>query len=93
MSEGRRVRFRIRDPATVKFRIGDVPAAKFTIGNPVIKTSDQYPAYEGPYNVTPTAVAQVLQTRNRSLTDFVVVAPIPSNYGLITYRGNIITVS
>lgn len=49
--------------------------------------------YEGPYSVTPTEEAQTLQTKNFRMTDNIVVNPIPSNYGLITWNGSIITVS
>lgn len=49
--------------------------------------------YEGEYEVTPTTAAVTLNTRNRYLTQNVVVNPIPSNYGLITWDGNVMTVS
>lgn len=49
--------------------------------------------YEGPYSVTPSEEAQTLQTKNFRMTDNIVVNPIPSNYGLITWNGSIITVS
>lgn len=51
------------------------------------------PDYEGPYEVTPGPRAQVLPTSARALWGDLTVAPIPSNYGLITYRGSILTVS
>lgn len=49
--------------------------------------------YEGPYTVTPSESLQTLQTKNCRMTDNIVVNPIPSNYGLITWNGSIITVS
>lgn len=49
--------------------------------------------YTGTYEVTPTQQTQTLPTVNKVLTDNVVIKPIPSNYGLITYNGSIITVS
>lgn len=49
--------------------------------------------YGGSYEVTPSEVQQVLGTASRTLADDVVVNPIPSNYGLITYDGTGITVS
>lgn len=51
------------------------------------------PEYEGPYEVTPTAVAQVLPTSGLAMTADLTVAPIPSNYGLISVSGHVITVS
>jgi len=51
------------------------------------------PVYTGPYTVTPNQQTQILQTANKSMNQNVVVNPIPSNYGLITYNGFEITVS
>ena len=49
--------------------------------------------YLGPYTVTPTQSTQVLYTDEHSMTDNVTVNPIPSNYGLITWNGSVLTVS
>ena len=52
-----------------------------------------WPEYEGAYEVTPTQSAQVLPTEHRSMAQNVVINPIPSNYGLITWDGSVLTVS
>ena len=53
-----------------------------------------YPdAYPGPYEVTPSSEAQVLPTAHCTMTGDLVVEPIPSNYGLITWNGSTLTVS
>ena len=49
--------------------------------------------YEGNYIVTPTEQAQTLQTTNKLLNRDVIINPIPSNYGLITWDGTKLTVS
>lgn len=49
--------------------------------------------YKGPYTVTPTENAQTLQTMGLDMTQNLVVAPIPNNYGLISWDGSAITVS
>ena len=49
--------------------------------------------YQGSYEVTPTADAQVLPTQNKLLGANITIAPIPQNYGLITWNGSDITVS
>lgn len=51
------------------------------------------PSYEGEYSVTPTAEAQVLDTDHLYLMDNIRIEAIPSNYGLITWSGNTLTVS
>lgn len=49
--------------------------------------------YDGPYVVTPTDEQQELPTKYRNMSQNIVVNPIPSNYGLITWNGSILTVS
>ena len=49
--------------------------------------------YTGTYTVTPTNTTQILNTSGLVMNDNVTIDPIPSNYGLITYNGGIITVS
>lgn len=49
--------------------------------------------YEGPYEATPTQFTQTLSTEGFTMAQDVIIHPIPSNYGLITYNGSIITVS
>lgn len=44
-------------------------------------------AYEGDYEITPSEELQTLPTANRQLARNIVVAPIPKNYGRITYSG------
>lgn len=51
------------------------------------------PAYGGPYVVTPTRETQTLMTKERAMTANVIINPIPSNYGLITWNGSSLTVS
>lgn len=49
--------------------------------------------YEGEYTVTPSAEAQTLEIEGKWARRDIVVQPIPSNYGLITWNGAILTVS
>ena len=56
-------------------------------------TSANYDHYVGPYEVTPTETAQLLCTAGLLMDDDVTVAPIPSNYGLISWDGTSLKVS
>lgn len=49
--------------------------------------------YQGEYEVTPSRQTQTLQTAGRVMSQDVVVNPIPSNYGLITWNGSALMVS
>ena len=51
------------------------------------------PYYRGDYEITPTQSTQILEMEGMRAAHNVVVNPIPSNYGLITYNGSVITVS
>ena len=88
----KRVVFRIRDPDPISLSLGEQDTLSMHVGDPVVK-SDILPAYEGPYNIIPATVEQVLNTKNKALSDVITIAPIPQNYGLITWNGSIITVS
>lgn len=51
------------------------------------------PVYDGPYEATPSNVAQIIPTAQLLMTENFTVNPIPSNYGLITWNGSVLTVS
>lgn len=55
--------------------------------------SGEYEVYEGPTEVTPSQETQVLETEGKAVLVDITINPIPSNYGLITYNGSILTVS
>lgn len=49
--------------------------------------------YPGPYTVTPSESTQTLYTRNLAMSQNVVVNPIPSNYGKITWNGSALIIT
>lgn len=49
--------------------------------------------YTGDYTVTPSKEEQVLETKSKLMRENVIIEPIPSNYGLITWNGSVLTVS
>lgn len=51
------------------------------------------PAYSGSLTVTPTRETQTLHTNGYLMGGDVTVNPIPSNYGLVTWDGSVLTVS
>lgn len=51
------------------------------------------PYYTGPTEVTPAQQTQVLQTAERAVSRNIIINPIPSNYGLVTWDGATLTVS
>ena len=65
---------------------------KIEVKAPIIQGANVHP-YSGPYTVEPSEFEQTLETNGYRMEDNVTVNPIPSNYGLITYNGSILTVS
>ena len=51
------------------------------------------PYYDGPYEFTPTQEPQVVEIANQQAAQDIIINPIPSNYGLITWDGTVLTVS
>lgn len=49
--------------------------------------------YTGPYEVTPSEETQTLRTSDLYMNENVIINPIPSNYGLITWDGTKLTIS
>ncbi len=49
--------------------------------------------YTGATTVVPSPAQQVLETADKHLVTDIIVEPIPSNYGLITWNGSVLTVS
>lgn len=49
--------------------------------------------YQGDLEFTPTDATQIIATKDLVLGDDIVINPIPSNYGLITWNGRGILVS
>ncbi len=51
------------------------------------------PTYTGETVITPSTTEQVLNTADKVVARNIVINPIPSNYGLITWNGSTLTVS
>lgn len=49
--------------------------------------------YEGSYEFTPGDTEQIIAIADKTATADIIIKPIPSNYGLITYNGVGIRVS
>ena len=50
-------------------------------------------AFDGDYEITPTRETQIIKTAQTVLKRNIIVNPIPSNYGKITWDGGVLTVS
>ena len=77
------------NPAELKVSFTPPALAAGSSGTQIVHDA----SYEGSYEVTPSAQTQIIHTKGKRMTDDVVVNPIPSNWGLMTHDGSIITVS
>lgn len=71
--------------------IGDRPRCEANLGNSIVVGT--VPVYHGRYEITPAGEAQRISTEGTRLEHDIIVAPIPQNYGLITWNGSFIRVS
>lgn len=76
----------------ITFKFG-TPSLGISTGNLIIRDNSEFPVYDGSYEVTPTQQTQTLNTSQKVLVENVIINPIPSNYGLISYNGSVLTVS
>ena len=51
------------------------------------------PVFEGEYEYTPGTSAQIIPISGMAAAQDIIINPIPSNYGLISWNGSILTVS
>lgn len=66
-----------------------VKAISATVSMPKLSTSP----YTGEYEFTPTDEEQTIPIYGKTATRDIVINPIPSNYGKITWNGSTLTVS
>lgn len=72
---------------------GFLSAARNITGQLTVPQYVLPPSYPGPYEVTPSATVQVLETDAFYMNGNITINPIPSNYGLITWNGSTLMVS
>ena len=72
---------------------GFLSAAKGISGLLTIPSAVDVETYDGPYEFTPTADTQTIEIDHKMATANIVINPIPSNWGLITWNGATLTVS
>lgn len=81
----------ISDEGSVALSLGADEGVTLKLGDPYIDGGAR--EYEGAYEVEPTAYEQVLPTAYLKMARDVVVKPIPSNWGMISWDGSSLMVS
>ena len=75
---------------TVSGSLSSTPTLSVTL---TVPNAAGVPKYEGDYEFTPTSETQTVAIEGLMAKQDIVINPIPSNYGLITWDGSTITVS
>ena len=91
----------MRIEATLQASVSDQYSLAAAVGEDItvesalayVKQELHIDPYEGSYEITPSAETQVLHTEMKEMIHDLVINPIPSNYGLITWNGATRTVS
>ena len=77
-------------------KINIEPQQQFDVdfGDPVIRVyNTENLSYEGSYTIIPTTQSQILSTTNLWMKQDLTIAPIPKNYGLISWNGSVLTIT
>lgn len=53
----------------------------------------EYPRYSGETVFTPSSEEQIIDISHTVVLENIVINPIPSNYGLVTWNGSTLTIS
>lgn len=84
----------------LKGKLTATPTIRATLkSRPTIKATLTIPSstgaiiYDGPYEWLPSEESQTVSISGKMATTDIIIEPIPSNYGRITYNGSTITVS
>ena len=72
---------------------GFLSASKGISGLLTIPSAVGVEPYTGEYEFTPTQQTQTVEIENKMAAANIVINPIPSNWGLITWNGSVLTVS
>ena len=81
----------VSESGSAALRVVDDSALALGVGGSMYAVGP--PFYEGSYDITPSGERQVVHMDGMRASGDLVIEPIPSNYGLITWDGSTITVS
>lgn len=85
------VALHVEESAGASLHASETPALALDAGGSMYAVGS--PLYTGAHSFTPTGERQVIAIDGKRSDGDITIEPIPSNYGLITYNGSVITVS
>lgn len=92
LKEEHKSNIELKGSVPVKVNLSADDVLKVEVMQGIINKPETGEIYKGNYKVTPNQSKQILNTSGKTLTDNIVVEPIPSNYGKIIWNGSAITI-
>ena len=87
------MKMKVATTPSVKMKTAGSSAVRARVGTAIEVIHVDGTPYTGEYTVTPSQEQQILETDGLLMDGNVIVNPIPSNYGLITWDGSTLMVS
>ena len=81
------IRLKLAEEPVIKLKVPD-DSVKLKLGMSLETVSD----YEGAYEFTPTEDAQTISIAGHKAAANIIINPIPSNYGKVTWTGTVLTI-
>lgn len=82
----------VTEPQVIPMTVSEAGGSiSMTVGVSINLVAGQH--YQGATTVTPTQEQQILLTQGKVVDANIIVEPIPSNYGLITWNGSVLRIS
>lgn len=81
------IRLKLAEEPVIKLKVPD-DSVKLKLGMSLETVSD----YEGEYEYTPTEDTQTISIAGHKATENIIINPIPSNYGKVTWTGTVLTI-
>lgn len=92
VEEDEQVDLSIGDESSVDLTVDDADEVDLSLSEQINIINPDV-AFSGPYEYTPTQSSQYISIEGLVATSNITINPIPSNYGLITWNGSVLTVS
>ena len=85
--------FAIIEEQPLSFDVDDSPALTWDSDEYLKVRYSEFPRYEGETEFTPSSEEQIAYTEGTNVYSNIVINPIPSNWGRISWNGSVLTIS
>ena len=79
------------EPTDISLNIDTDKVVPLSLDTQIVVTAGEH--YQGEYTFIPSNEAQVVQISGLVAEQDITIEPIPSNYGLVTWNGSVLTIT